>query len=140
MKTSRIPPTQKSPGRSTERRLSSNLAAIDDMATPCWTAFDEQALGRRAKIASERMREKSRSCAAQGGRADRQCACRMNGVRQLEAKRGSQSRSASRNVDVERDRSLRSEDRTAPRRWSGSLRRNGIARLRRRSKARGLLF
>jgi hypothetical protein len=31
---SRIPPTQKSPGRSTERRLLSNMVPIDDMVTP----------------------------------------------------------------------------------------------------------
>jgi hypothetical protein len=34
MKISRIPPTQKSPGRSTERRLLSNLVPIEDMVTP----------------------------------------------------------------------------------------------------------
>jgi hypothetical protein len=34
VKISRIPPTQKSPGRSTERRLSSILVAIDDIITP----------------------------------------------------------------------------------------------------------
>jgi hypothetical protein len=34
MKISRIPPTQKSPGRSTERRLSSSAAPINGMAPP----------------------------------------------------------------------------------------------------------
>jgi hypothetical protein len=34
MNISRIPPTQKSPGRSVERRLLSSVAPIDDMATP----------------------------------------------------------------------------------------------------------
>ena len=34
MNISRIPPTQKSPGRSMERRLSSNVVPIDNMMTP----------------------------------------------------------------------------------------------------------
>jgi hypothetical protein len=34
IKISRIPPTQKSPGRSTEQRLLSSAVPIDDMRTP----------------------------------------------------------------------------------------------------------
>jgi len=40
----------------------------------------------------------------QGGGVDRQRACRLNGVGQLETERSPQSCSAFRDVDVERDR------------------------------------
>ena len=48
----------------------------------------------------------------QGGRVDRQCASRLNSIRNREAERRSQPRSAFRNVDVKRDRLPRFEDRT----------------------------
>jgi hypothetical protein len=68
MNISRIPPTQKSPGRSTERRLLSNVVPIDDMATPrhagqCFVHDRHvDVLCLQEIIRSERTREKSRSC------------------------------------------------------------------------------
>jgi hypothetical protein len=67
MKISRIPPTQKSPGRSMERRLLSSMVPIDDTATPrrLDTFVNERhvdVLGLQEITRSERTREKSRPC------------------------------------------------------------------------------
>jgi hypothetical protein len=116
MKIWRIPPTQKSPGRSTERRLSSNAVPIDDMVTRASGIVLNDRHSRRGwESRNYTKRTHTREITVvrhQCGRVDRQCASRLNSIRKLEAERRSQPRSAFRNVDVKRDRLPRFEDRT----------------------------
>ena len=134
MNISRRPPMQKSPGRSTERRLLSSAAPIDGMTTPHSLKKGTMIRSSRRYAGPSRdyaQRAHAREIAAmshQCGGVDRQRARRLNGVCQLQPERSPQSRCTFRDVDVERDRLPRFEDRpVTPRErvigrleWTGS--------------------